>query len=234
MFDKPSMNIFQADFCRPIRAQFNRVVSMFGGIDVHEYVIRLIDFENCADPSDIETCPEVDMLDISRCISSSLPANTVFLSKVHFYGSKTETMEKLNLKGLTPNREQHEALIYFDPYSGTPLRAHHRLQINIDAMIDPMRVVNNHGDLTPTGRRASKRVLPLVWIDQEVNVDSQTIRKIRLLHLAFRYGAFLIFAVALILIVIIVLIMEVVAKRAQNKKRINRAGSAKSNELVRK
>ena len=53
LFDKPSMNIFQADFCRPITVKFNKVISMFGGIDVHEYVIKFLDF----DGSNLSTSP---------------------------------------------------------------------------------------------------------------------------------------------------------------------------------
>jgi hypothetical protein len=79
LFDKPSLNIFQADFCRPINVKFNGVVTMFGGLDLHEYIIRLVDFDQYTDPTDITTCPELDKLDISKCISSTLPENTVFI-----------------------------------------------------------------------------------------------------------------------------------------------------------
>ncbi len=96
MFDKPSLNIFQPDFCRPINVKFNKVISMFGGIDIHEYVIRLVDFTQCTDPQDINTCPELDKLDVSKCISASIPDNTVFLSKPHFYGSSNETIKEMN------------------------------------------------------------------------------------------------------------------------------------------
>ena len=213
LFDKPSMNIFQADFCRPIRAQFNRVVNMFNGIDVHEYVIRLIDFDQCKVPGDIDTCPEVDVLDISRCISASLPPNTVLLSKVHFYGSTPEKMAEYNIEGFTPTRDQHEALIYFEPYSGTPLRAHHRLQLNIQMMIDPMRSIDENGNLEPTGKRATRRLLPLVWIDQEVNVDEATIEKLRMVHMALRYGFAIIIGIGAVLVIVIILAIELLYRR---------------------
>ena len=233
MFDKPLMNIFQADFCRPIGAKFNKVIRMFGGIDVHEYVIKFLDYDRCTNASDPSTCVEVDKIDISHCVSSSLPEETIFLSKPHFYGSSNETMEEMNIQGYRPTRDQHEALIYFDPYSGTPLRAHHRVQLNINALIDPMRVIDDESELVPTGRRASRRLLPLVWIDQEVNVDEATISKIRLIHLAIRHGKWVIICFALLLSLIIIIIMEVLARRATKNRRNNRAGNNKDDILLR-
>jgi hypothetical protein len=232
IFDKPSLNIFQPDFCRPINVKFNRVVSMFGGIDLHEYIIRLVDFTKCTNPSDETTCPEVDKLDVSQCISSTLPENTVFLSKPHFYGSSDETMEEMKIEGFTPTRDKHEALIYFEPYSGTPVRAHHRIQLSIDAIIDPMRQSEYGSNLEPTKRKGVRRLLPLVWIDQEVNVDDPTIRTLRSIHLALRYGIWVIMIAAILLVIIIIVIIEVIARRAASKKRIKRAGDAKSDSLL--
>ena len=227
LFDKPSLNIFQADFCRPINVKFNRVVSMFGGLDLHEYIIRLVDFDRCEDPSNITTCPELDKLDISKCISSELAENTVFLSKPHFYGSSNETIEEMKIEGFTPTRDKHEALIYFEPYSGTPVRAHHRVQLNIDAIIDPVKL-SEDGELVPTKKRSVRRLLPLVWIDQEVNVDDHTIRTLKMLHIAIRYGIWIIVALAVILVIIIILIIEFstrMSARKAEKKRIQDPGN---------
>ncbi|CAF0984619.1 unnamed protein product [Adineta ricciae] len=232
LFDKPVMHIFQADFCRPITVKFNRVLTMFSGIDVHEYVIKFIDFDQCTNISDINTCPELDKLDVSKCISATLPDNTVFLSKPHFYGASNETMENLNIEGFTPTRDQHEALIYFEPYSGTPLRAHHRIQLNIDAIIDPMKQSEYGSELTPTKRRGVRRMIPLVWIDQEVNIDDATIGKLRLVHLAIRHGKVVIMVAAILLIILIIGILECLAKRATRKERRRRGGHQKEDPLM--
>ncbi|UJR24865.1 hypothetical protein I4U23_006234 [Adineta vaga] len=232
LFDKPYMHIFQADFCRPITVKFNRILSMFGGIDVHEYVIKFIDLQQCTNVSDINTCPELDKIDVSQCISATLPENTVFLSKPHFYGSKNETMEEMNIDGFTPTRDEHEALIYFEPYSGTPLRAHHRVQLNIDATIDPMRQSEYGSDLEPTKQRGVKRLIPLVWIDQEVNVDDATIGKLRFVHLALRYGKIVLLIAAIVLIILIIGILEYFARRVARNERSQRAGNPKDNRLM--
>ncbi|CAF3053972.1 unnamed protein product [Rotaria sp. Silwood2] len=234
LFKKPSFNIFQPDFCRPINVRYNRVLSMFGGIHVHEYVIRLVDFSQCTNPSDVNTCPEVDKLDVSKCISASLPEKTIFLSKAHFYGSSDETKKQLNIEGFTPTRDQHEALMYFDPYSGTPLRAHNRLQLNIEVIIDPMQESKSGSDLEPTGLEGVKRLVPILWIDQEVNVNHATINKLRRVHLALRHGQTFIIILAIVLIVVIIVIIEIVGRRMAKNETNGRASSPETDTFLKK
>ncbi|CAF4855512.1 unnamed protein product [Rotaria sp. Silwood1] len=234
LFKKPSFNIFQPDFCRPINVRYNGVLSMFGGIHVHEYVIKLVDFSQCTNPSDINTCPEVDKLDVSKCISASLPEKTIFLSKAHFYGSSDETNKQLNIEGFTPTHDQHETLMYFEHYSGTLLRAHHRLQLNIEVIIDPMEESESQPGLEPTGSEGVKRLVPILWIDQEVNVSHATMSKLRMVHLALRHGQTFIIILAIVLIIVIILIIEVVAKRMAKNKTNELADSPESDAFLKK
>ncbi|CAF0921283.1 unnamed protein product [Rotaria sordida] len=234
LYKKPSLNIFQPDFCRPISVRYNRILSMFEGIHAHEYVMKLIDFSQCTNPSDVNTCPEVDRLDVSKCISASLPEKTIFLSKAHFYGSNDKTKKQLNIKGFTPTRDQHETLMYFEPYSGTPLRAHYRLQLNIELIIDPMIESESGSDLEPTGREGVKRLVPILWIDQEVHVNRTTINKLRMVHLALRYGQTFIIILAIILIIIIIVIIEVVARQMSKNETNERANSPESDTFLKK
>ncbi|CAF5043240.1 unnamed protein product [Rotaria sp. Silwood1] len=232
LFKKPSFNIFQPDFCRPINVRYNGVPSMFEGIHVHEYVIKLVDFSQCTNPSDINTCPEVDKLDVSKCISASLPEKTIFLSKAHFYGSSDKTNKQLNIEGFTPTHDQHETLMYFEPYSGTPLRAHHRLQLNIEVIIDPMKESESESDLEPTGREGVKRLVPILWIDQEVNVNHATMSKLRMVHLALRHGQTFIIILAIVIIIVIIIIIEVVARRMAKNETNERADSPESDAFL--
>ncbi|CAF1519898.1 unnamed protein product [Rotaria sordida] len=64
------INVFQPDFCRPIQLRYNRTVSAFGFNQLHEYVLKLVDVEKC--PEMNENCPEVDKLDITKCLSGWL------------------------------------------------------------------------------------------------------------------------------------------------------------------
>ena len=43
---------------------------MFGFNRVHEYVLKLVDYETC--PQMDENCPEADKLDITKCLSCKL------------------------------------------------------------------------------------------------------------------------------------------------------------------
>ncbi|CAF0813686.1 unnamed protein product [Rotaria sordida] len=234
LFKKSSFNIFQPDFCHPINVRYNKILSMFGGIHVHEYVVKLVDFNQCTNLSDINTCPEVDKLDVSKCISTLLPEKTIFLSKAHFYESSDETKKQLNIKGFTPTRDQHEALLYFEPYFGTPLRAHHRFQLNIEVIIDPMEEFKLESDLQPTGREGVKRLVPILWIDQEVNVNDATINKLRMVHLALRHGQTLIIILAIVLIIVIIVIIEIVARRMAKNETNEHADSLESDAFLKK
>ncbi len=52
---------------RPVQLRYNRTVSMLGIDQVHEYVLKLVDYEKC--PEMDENCPEADKLDITKCLS---------------------------------------------------------------------------------------------------------------------------------------------------------------------
>lgn len=64
------LSFIEMNFCeyfRPVQLRYNRTVSKFGFESLHEYVLKLVDFEKC--PKMDETCPEADKLDISKCVS---------------------------------------------------------------------------------------------------------------------------------------------------------------------
>ncbi|CAF4217116.1 unnamed protein product, partial [Adineta steineri] len=131
LLDKPILNIFNSDFCAPVLLKFNKVTTMFGTMRLHEYKIKLIDINDCTNLNDTSTCTEVDKLDVSKCVSSSLPEEIIFLSKAHFYGSKDEVIEKMNIDGLKPSSDKHDSTVYFEPYTGTLLQATIRMQLNV-------------------------------------------------------------------------------------------------------
>jgi hypothetical protein len=214
LFDKPNLNIFNSDFCKPILFQFNKV-SKFGGIKMHEYKLKLIDYDNCTNASDTSTCNEVDKLDVSKCVSDSLPENTIFLSKAHFYGSNEKTIEEMNVEGFTPNKDKHDSFIYFEPYSGTPVKVVFRLQVNIEATIDPMKLSEEETEgLKPTNKKGVKRLLPIFWIDQKIDIAERVIKKFQTPIFLIEYGQYVILPFAIVLTVIIIIIIEIMAKRS--------------------
>ena len=217
LFDKPALNIFNPDFCRPILIQYNRTVNMFGGINMHEYKIKLVDYNNCTNPNDTTTCNEVDKIDVSKCISASLPDNTFFLSKAHFYGTSQETMAEMNVEGFAPSTDKHDSVMYFEPMTGIPFQAAHRMQLNVEVMIDPMKQSDDGSELEPSNRKGVKRLVPLFWVDQEINVSTKIISEFRKRLFILRYGQYIIIGCAVALAVIIIGTIEVMAKRAAKK-----------------
>ncbi|CAF1002188.1 unnamed protein product [Didymodactylos carnosus] len=100
-----AINVFQADFCRPVQLRYSQTIPMFGFDAVHEYVLRLVDYETCSHMN--ETCEESVYLDISKCFS---------------------------------DKDKHESTIYFEPITGTPIKAQLRIQLNTNTYIDRIKV----------------------------------------------------------------------------------------------
>ena len=71
-----------------------------------------------------------------RSSLAELPKGMIFLSKPHFYGHKS-LFTNVNFK---PNFHQHESTIYFEPLSGTPIRAQLRIQLSANVLIDRLQL----------------------------------------------------------------------------------------------
>jgi hypothetical protein len=68
-----------------------------------------------------------------------IPEETLFLSKPHLYGHDSSSTNV----AFAPDADKHESTIYFEPLSGTPLRAHLRIQLNTNAWIDRIKIDEN-------------------------------------------------------------------------------------------
>jgi hypothetical protein len=240
LFDKPLLNIFNSDFCSPLLLEFNKQIYMYGsifmigGINMFEYKIKLVDIKNCTNPNDTSTCNEVDKLDVSKCISDSLPENTIFLSKAHFYGSTNETIEEMNIEGLTPTSDKHDSVVYFEPYTGTPFKASFRMQLNINATIDPMRESEYGSGLEPTKRKSVKRLLPIFWIDQDITISKEVISKLQKTLCVLHNGQYAIIVLAIGLWIGFVVLMGFLAKRSIKSHRYTRGAYVTAETLIRR
>jgi hypothetical protein len=67
---------------------------------------------------------------------AEIPEETLFLSKPHLYGHNSS----LTNVAFTPDFDKHESTIYFEPISGTPIKAQLRIQLNVNAWIDRIKV----------------------------------------------------------------------------------------------
>lgn len=211
--NQPRINLFNSDFCRPVRIEYSGSVSKFGIKTIHKYVLKLIDFNNCSDPKDDKTCPEVDKIDVSKCLSDTLDANTIFLSKAHFFGSSPETVEELKIHGFNASADKHDSVIYFEPNTGTPIQATYRIQLNVAAKVDPMKL-DADGQFEFTFKKSELRTLPVFWIEQRVEVSQATIEKLqKVSKLMEVLSPWVIFPTFMGLAIFVVVIIEVCARR---------------------
>ena len=172
------------------------------------------------------TCEEVDQLDVSKCISLSLPNKTIFLSKAHFHGTNKEKINQTNVQGFQPNDKDHDSSVYFEPYTGTPFRAVFRLQLNVNATIDPMKETDEELDgLKPLKKRSVKRLIPVFWIDQEINLSKGMINRLRIPLLIIHHPRAFLLTVAVIISIIIIITIELVARRSTKTVRYTRGTS---------
>lgn len=73
-------------------------------------------------------------------ISAEIPDETLFLTKAHMYGHDSSATNV----AFTPDFDKHESTIYFEPLTGTPLRAQLRIQLNVNAWIDRLKIDSNN------------------------------------------------------------------------------------------
>ncbi|CAF4731985.1 unnamed protein product [Rotaria sp. Silwood1] len=201
------INVFQPDFCRPVQLRYNRTLSKFGFHQLHEYVLKLVDYVQC--PEMDENCPEADKLDISSCLSTQIPKKTVFLTKPHMYGHNSSSTNV----AFDPDIHKHESTIYFEPLSGTPIRAHLRIQLNTNAMIDRIKV-DEFGATETTNSRAVTRFIPMMWIDQTIALNHDTantlkralniLRRGERLHQSIKFGHIMVVLCSVVAIIAVV------------------------------
>ncbi|CAF1276835.1 unnamed protein product [Adineta steineri] len=189
------INVFQPDFCRPVQLRYNRTVSKFGFDHLHEYVLKLVDVEKC--PQMDENCPEADKLDITKCLSAEIPEETVFLSKPHMFGHNASSTN-VDFK---PDFDKHESTIYFEPLSGTPIRAQLRIQLSTNAWIDRLRL-NADGSTDPTNTRAIRRLIPMMWIDQTIILHNETLQRLHHVTVILEKGHYAYESLRLVYIII--------------------------------
>ena len=226
LFNKRVLNIFNPDFCKPFLVSFTHEVPIFGGMKLHEYKLKLINTENCTNRSNTTTCEEVDQLDVSKCVSASVPENTIFLSKAHFYGSKSEKIDPFKVQGFEPNSSKHDSFVRFEPYTGTPFEAVFRLQMNVYATIDPMKENDQESEgLKPAGKKGVKRLIPVFWIDQRINLSKKTIALIRTVRFLIDHLRAVLLTMAMICSIIVILTIEIVARRGTKTIRYTRGTS---------
>ena len=222
-----SLNIFNSDFCQPVRIKYKQTVNdIVPGFELYQYELQIVDYSKCKDPSDPLTCEQVDKLDVSKCISASLPDDTIYLSKAHFYGASKETIDDMNVEGYQPSTEKHDSFLYFEPRTGTPFLANFRIQLNINVMLNKMNFADGkfEKDDKKQGKRHVNRLVPVFWIDQNIKLNQKVINTLGLLFKAQTYCKQCLPALFLGLALIIIVTMEIIGRRKDRTLRNMRGG----------
>ncbi|CAF1644828.1 unnamed protein product, partial [Didymodactylos carnosus] len=113
-----------------------------------------------------------------------LPPGTLYLSKPHLYGHDSNNT---NI-AFMPDAKKHESTIYFEAISGTPIKAQLRIQLNVNAFVDPSKI-DEEGNLIPIpGKRGRLRLIPMFWVDQEITVNDETLHRLQRVNRILQYG----------------------------------------------
>jgi hypothetical protein len=159
---------------------------------------------------------------------AEIPEETVFLTKPHMFGHNSSSTNV----HFQPDFDKHESTIYFEPISGTPIRAQLRIQLSTNAWIDRLKL-NEDGSteyalerkrideksfaFSPTGTRAIRRFIPMMWIDQTIILNDETLDRLQRVSLILEKGHFahqslklIYIIIALLSIIAIIVVLELV------------------------
>jgi hypothetical protein len=103
-----------------------------------------------------------DLMDISYCKQDA----PIFISKPHFLDAEQYT-EKI--KGLSPSREKHQAWIDVEPWTGIPLSASVKFQVNVETQPETEMYPMTY----------PKKIVPLLWFEQVAIVDNNASKKLK-------------------------------------------------------
>ncbi|XP_045774231.1 indole-3-acetaldehyde oxidase-like [Maniola jurtina] len=124
-FDR--LESYSGDLCRTFRPWYQKKTS-YKGIKTNRYIANIGDLANdpdlqcfCGDP---DKCPPKGLMDLTKCLGVPM-----YASMPHFYDSDPELAK--NIKGLSPDRNEHEIVIDFEPITGTPMVAKQRVQFSM-------------------------------------------------------------------------------------------------------
>jgi len=112
---------------------------------------------------------------LPNVFSEELPEETLFLTKPHMYGHNSSYTNV----AFKPDADKHESTIYFEPLTGTPIKAQLRIQLNTNAWIDRIKIDENNAT-EPVKARAVRRWLPVMWIDQRITLNDAALNRLKM------------------------------------------------------
>ncbi|XP_031776848.1 uncharacterized protein LOC100123085 [Nasonia vitripennis] len=126
----------------------------------------------CEDPKNPDTCMKKGAYDAYKCVRLPL-----IFTNPHFYLADSSYLSQVD--GLSPNKEKHMISIEIDPFTGIPLHTHTRAQFNLNIFkIDKFRLMN----------KFPEALLPILWIEQEMQLPAFLTEEIKFFHQSFAFG----------------------------------------------
>ena len=161
--------IFSGDICRPVWFSYKEKskVKSFKTMrfELMEVNNKHLSGEKCFCVDKNEDDCSDELMDISYCKQDA----PIFISKPHFL----DALKHLeNITGLEPSKEKHESWMDVEPWTGIPLKASVKFQVNIETQPEPAPPAGLYNMTYPS------KIVPLLWFEQMAEVDDVSSKKL--------------------------------------------------------
>ena len=162
---KDTLQIFSGDTCRPIYMSFDKETSVkkFKTLrfKIKSFDDKHMSGENCFCTQE-DGCYGEGLMDVSPCKQDA----PISISKPHFLGAERHLK---NISGLSPTPEKHDPWIDVEPWTGIPLEASIKFQVNIKT---------SHGKDFLHPITYPNKIVPLMWFQQNAVVTDESVAKL--------------------------------------------------------
>ncbi|XP_046484608.1 sensory neuron membrane protein 1-like isoform X1 [Neodiprion pinetum] len=167
LYKDENMIVFGIDLCRKMVGRFSKPTKV-AGFKTNQYLFDLGDQSTvpeekcyCLNP---DNCLKAGALDLYTCKGTPIIA-----THPHFYLGDPSYLK--NVTGLHPVKEDHEMVVEFEPFTGTPVLSRQRIQLNMFIFpIPKFKLMKNF----------PYALLPLVWIEENVDLTPDLIKRVML------------------------------------------------------
>lgn len=159
--------IFPSDFCRSVYITFSGFEKV-EGLPAFRYKVPADILANSSENAGFcipeGNCMDSGVLNISVCKNGA----PIVMSFPHFYQADEKFVSAI--KGMRPNKEEHESFVDINPLTGVILRGAKRFQINT--------YVRKLDDFVETGDIRTM-VFPVMYLNESVVIDKETARQLK-------------------------------------------------------
>ncbi|XP_022114656.2 sensory neuron membrane protein 1-like [Pieris rapae] len=163
-FDR--LESFAGDLCRSFKPWYQKKTS-YQGIKTNRYIANIGDLANdpdlqcyCESP---EKCPPKGLMDLTKCMGAPL-----YVSLPHYYDCDPELLK--NVKGLSPDVNEHEIVIDFEPITGTPMVAKQRVQFSLQLI---------QTDKIELFKELPNTLTPIFWIEEGLALNKTFVKMLK-------------------------------------------------------